>query len=662
MATMLQQWARQYHKLNQVPQHDPKTKARIHALYSRSTDKMFIQCLGFGLPSYLHLSVLLFFIGLFHFLRNFDDSILHAAIGFFGFCMVIYGFFTILPLFLRDSLLFTPFSAAFVSISALLVCTATTMSGHRFNARIFNFFESLFKFVEGTASELTSKHEVSKLELDIRILEKTLDSLGKDGAVEKFFEAIPDFFPSDACENNPITGPLANKFEKVMRGFLDRTFTGTTVTEEDKNTRLLVCLKASHAALGPEKRSWILSEILEGDWRERLQSVEMGHSLRSWSNGRDDQSFQYVRCVISSIIASAEKHDERWSALVVDELDISEDVLRDYLAQDDNILLANFNTITRLIFRSHLPCSSWKVSSLLSKCDISRALPCLQHDFCNLRDDIAQEAQKCNGSISGSILKDIRHVCIASQEDAIASPTAVTASTAGNLTILNQPSPYPSYNITGHRSHQMLNDYDDPADVVSPRLTTHSSTQAVPPRGDVSVGRTRPLITPAPRATPSPTHEPSAGAVPDAPQYATPIGITSSSLPILPASQPSPTLPPDVTAVGARQGSTDPSAISSAANLRPHSTSGSGGLGVTASQQNELVILPSVIYDSPYLHVLILVLSDNNSVMPPSFINCTLPRSDHPPHALGFLSPSMTASRPHNTQDPNTLSLAGDPH
>ncbi|KAI0287595.1 hypothetical protein BC826DRAFT_1169765, partial [Russula brevipes] len=75
MATMLQQWARQYVMLTQAPRRPPESRARIRALFAGSIDKLFIRSLNALLPCYLHLSILLFFTGLLVFIFDLNSII-----------------------------------------------------------------------------------------------------------------------------------------------------------------------------------------------------------------------------------------------------------------------------------------------------------------------------------------------------------------------------------------------------------------------------------------------------------------------------------------------------------------------------------------------------------------------------------------------------------
>jgi hypothetical protein len=431
MATILQQWARQYLRLTQAGELDPKRKARIHALFSRSTDKLLIKCLGYLLPCYLHLSVVFFFIGLLLFVFDINNKLFNSTLWLFGFSLVVYTFFTLLPFFLRDSILFTPVSAFPVAIFGFIICIVTTTLGLRFNAKVSNVFDTLFQYVERTGRSL----DLDKFsELDTHIFEEAFDSLVDDIATEKFLEAIPGFFPSNPSEPLHVTDQFKRKFEQMMRDFIDRTFQSTTIDESVKSSRLLSSLNASRAVLGPQVTSQILLDILNGGCPKLLQSVEAGHSLRSWRNDCNKEHVPLVGRIVSRIIANIDDRDDRWSALVVDELGISADLPQDY----DNVLLANFNNITRGIF--HFRYTYWNPSSLLARCDASRTLPTLQHDFCDLWNDMVREAQERRDGLFISILGDVHHIYKALHGNSLSFP---------------EPFSYPPCNIAAHRSQSI---------------------------------------------------------------------------------------------------------------------------------------------------------------------------------------------------------------
>jgi hypothetical protein len=300
---MLQQWARQYVKFTQPPGRNPRRRARIRALFAGSADKLFIMTLSLLLPCYLHLSVLLFFVGLIVYFYYLNNLIFILTALFFGGCMVVYSFFTVLPLFQSDSLLYTPISAFPASLLALAASLFHTIFAGRFMLRIWSVFEWLFEDV-GEKVEKVSKKRSS--EIDARILKATLNSLSDNDAMEKFFGAIPDFLKLHST-NFPTK--LQDVFKESLYEFLDSTFRSTTVPKSVNISRLIICLDASRAALGSNGPSWILSNILNGKWPELLRSVEMGHSLTSWVHNNEENDL-YGR-IVSRIVASAERRSDR---------------------------------------------------------------------------------------------------------------------------------------------------------------------------------------------------------------------------------------------------------------------------------------------------------------------------------------------------------------
>jgi hypothetical protein len=290
------------------------------------------------LPCYLHLAVFLFFIGLLVFFFNINKIIFATTLLLFLFCMGVYSCVTVLPFFQSDSLLFTPISAFPASCVALLICLVHITFAGRFKVRNWRIFDWLFEDVRnsGAVEKISSKPQAP--EIDAQILKSTLNSLNEDDATEKFFAAIPDYLkllPTDFLDKH------LDAFKESLYEFLDSTFRSTKLAESVKISRLIIGLDASHATLGPDGPSWILRAILNRNWPELLQSVELGHTLRSWVHGNDERNVLYIRNIISHIVASAEKQDHRWRALAADQPGMSEDLLRHYPAHGDSALLAN---------------------------------------------------------------------------------------------------------------------------------------------------------------------------------------------------------------------------------------------------------------------------------------------------------------------------------
>ncbi|KAI0246528.1 hypothetical protein BJV78DRAFT_144144 [Lactifluus subvellereus] len=233
------------------------------------------------------------------------------------------------------------------------------------------------------------------------------------------------------------------------------------IKETVRKKRLTTCVKAADSARLSRAAYSILEVIFRGSMGGVLRSVEIGHSLGSQGNNNNEGSALCAQGIVAGIIASVPvgELDYRWGALVMGQLDVSKDVLQDYLAHGDSVLIANLIHITRRFFRSYDEdfFILWSLSHILqaiSGFDIQNTLPGLQNDFCALWNEIVLEARK-RGSyeIPFHILRYIRHIYIALHQGTDSVPTAFSASTDDRDDILRQPYSYPLCNISGHASY-----------------------------------------------------------------------------------------------------------------------------------------------------------------------------------------------------------------
>ncbi|KAH9972359.1 hypothetical protein BGW80DRAFT_383998 [Lactifluus volemus] len=185
-----------------------------------------------------------------------------------------------------------------------------------------------------------------------------------------------------------------------------------------------------------------------------LRSVDMWQSLTSTTGGQVPGLCS--QGIIAGVIAITSERDERWEALAKDQLGLSEDSFRNYLANGDSVLLANFIYITRPLFRlcledefqayflrDILPC--------ISKFDIENTLPGLQHGFCALWNEITRELHNRRSHlIANYTLNNIRQLYIALHQGTDAAPTAFDASTHHYSHVMDDPFWYPLCNIPGH--------------------------------------------------------------------------------------------------------------------------------------------------------------------------------------------------------------------
>jgi hypothetical protein len=154
------------------------------------------------------------------------------------------------------------------------------------------------------------------------------------------------------------------------------------------------------------------------------------------------------------------KRDDRWIALAKDQLGVSEDVFRDYLAHGDSVLLANWIHIIGPLLRlcpdngRHWVYFLFPILRCISKFDIQNTLPGLQHDFCALWNEFVLEARKAGDPyFPRYILRPIRHFYVALHQGTDCAATAFDASTNDDDPILDEPSSYPLCTIPGHQFH-----------------------------------------------------------------------------------------------------------------------------------------------------------------------------------------------------------------
>ena len=231
--------------------------------------------------------------------------------------------------------------------------------------------------------------------LDGKVLKRTLDMSRSDDDLERFFEAIPGFCASKIVDNPRLSLDVLGlpRLAEALIEFWNRTLSSNRVSESVKVCRLVACVRVIEAADLSIAVPHIL-HLFSGDLGEASRSVETGHSLRSLCNG--DSSL--ARGMIASVISNAERND-RWFVLAMDELGISRDVLRDYLARGDSVLLANLIHISRHFLHGLLqphPDLTREALTILpsvSKFDILDTLPELQHDFCALWNDVVRQVQ-----------------------------------------------------------------------------------------------------------------------------------------------------------------------------------------------------------------------------------------------------------------------------
>jgi hypothetical protein len=449
LATMLYQWAGQYLEITQPSRCSPHKRARIRAFLSDGVEKSILPTVAETLPTLLHLALFHFFAGLLIYLFDANHTVFTALIWWSGLIGAAYTCITLMPIFRPNSPYYTPLSSLICFLWAIIsqlvfgICRVTTPSIPHFYA----FRKRIYGRI----------HEELSSEIDRRILESTFDFLTDDSEQEKFFSAVPGFFNSKLVDTpqNILQGLPRKTFVGALSGLLDRTLTSNLVSESVKARRLVICFDAADAADVSIDREFF-HDTLSGRWDEVLQSVEMGNYLKTRGNKRDRETVLYTQCIVAGVIANVRDRDDRWLSLAKDQLRISRDVIQDYAAHGDSVLLANLIHITPKILRTfegdhYSAYISSRILRSVSQFDILHTLPKLQHEFCALWNDVVQEARKSGSdSIPIYILRYTRHLYIALHQGTDASPTLFSSSTADHDDVLFHDSSYPLCNIADH--------------------------------------------------------------------------------------------------------------------------------------------------------------------------------------------------------------------
>ena len=490
LATFIQRWARRYIRITQSSRYSPHKRARLRAFFFSGVERWHVSWAVEALPTLLHLSLFLFFVGLVIYLSSTNHIVFGFVVWWVVLSMMVYLCITLLPFFRPNSPYYAPLSSI---LWFLYVCLSCAVS-KGFSSPVFkrfgfgtkqdfcgskNYRKRFSEDIRKTAEETSLDH---KREIDLQVLESTFDSLGEDGAWERFFEAIPGFFGSELVTVMAVTLPseFRNKYCQALNGFLDCTFSFSSIAESVRSDRLAICLNAAHAVLGSDDVSQILQDIRSGRWPELLQSVEIGHSLRRWRNSNDKQFTENVRRIMAQIVVGVRERDSRWLSLVKAEYGIAEPALRKYSGHGDSVLLSILIHMTRQAFHTR-SLTPWLLSSL-SEFNIHDTSPELQHAFCALWNDIVLDALNQGPieempseevpseevpneerpnierplTIPVQILRDVRRVYIALHQGTDATLTASSASPYHFDPVLDHPRSYRVCSVTHHRQSLSL--------------------------------------------------------------------------------------------------------------------------------------------------------------------------------------------------------------
>ena len=430
----------------------------MRAFFANGMEKMHVPWAVEGLPTLIHLSLFLFFAGLLIYLFNIDHEVFIPVVWWIGLFSMTYGLITILPIIRHDSPYNSPLSTSawflyvrirhltFKILASITPGSFRSSQTWRFEYLRRRYQEQMSRGVEEAAEETVLERSS---EINVQILDWTINALDDDDSLKDFFKAIPGFFDSESVKGSSIDfdNELLQKFRDALDGFLSRTWSSIAVDDPEKVRRFDIAMNAMNLIL-KSGASFILWKNLFKHWDEMPQTLENGHTLASWCTSGNRTIAQYAQATITRILVSVRERNDNWVTLATRIFDLPVRDLHYIALGDDSVLLAIFIHATHQSLRSD--CPNYPALEALSKLDIRNAHPRLQHEFCTLWNDIVQEARNQGPSITlpVDILRSISHLYIALHQGTDAAPTAFSVSTDN---ILLDPSSYPFCNLASHR-------------------------------------------------------------------------------------------------------------------------------------------------------------------------------------------------------------------
>ena len=425
------QWARRYRQVVN-PQLSIPERVRIRAFYSEGVENLHLPWIVEALPTLLHFSIFLFFAGLCVFLFNVNLAIFGVVTPWIGICVILYSYFTFLPIIYKNSPYSGPLSQFFFfCVTGMRHVFLKPFERSRRNPRPgtaihpVNFSRSLRKTAEDHARRLDNS-------IDFRALWKTFESLSEDRDLQQFFEGLVGLCSSKAVPNalQHFIKPHADRLSKGLIEFMDRTLSSNLVSEHVKQHRITICVKLIGTAHLIEDWDFLRRVLLE-NWHRFLRCVEFGDFAQKLKNNSDPLTALSAQCAVAVIISNAQEHDESWYQLVLGQLNTPKPVLHRYHSQGDSILLANLMFIVRRIVRvysgssesqqSNLVLATSKTLKFVCKFDVERTLPGDQHEFCDLWNLIADKAENDERSrvkfITKAVLEHTRKLYDALHQD-----------------------------------------------------------------------------------------------------------------------------------------------------------------------------------------------------------------------------------------------------
>ena len=356
-------------------------------------------------------------------------------------------------------------------------------------------------------------------DIDYRALLSMFETFNRNKEFEQFFDALPNLWELESsleASVDPLKAfikPNEKILSHALIGMMDRTLLSDLVPEEVKQRRIIICTKTVGATslLGPW---WTLHRVLCGNWLEFSRSVHFGLCVQDWKNISHPVLAFYAHCAVAVTLSRVQQRDDHWFQLASGQLKESKSLLQNYFAVGDTILLADTIFIIRRTieifsgsgdyYRTDIFEVSLKTLELICSFDIQSTLPELQHQFCDLWNELVGEAMNNPDhdfrSLCIMILKSIRRPYISLHENTTCAPAAFSMTTNDEDRVLADARSYPMCMIERHHPSTRIPELqldepprDEPYVTASWMDTSPTSFQVAPPRLSTPPSRLIPL-------------------------------------------------------------------------------------------------------------------------------------------------------------------------
>ncbi|KAI0264163.1 hypothetical protein BC834DRAFT_273896 [Gloeopeniophorella convolvens] len=355
MATLMQQWTRKYLQSVINRPYAPAKRARIRAFFAEGIERFQFITAVEALPVFLHIAVLLFFVGLIDFLFNVHHTVAWVELAAFAEGLAGYFGIAFMPLIWADTPYHTQLTSLFWAIPECIPLISMWLRRGQEGMR--DAIKLRRKKIKN-GMRLAFEEKALKLnwEIDSRALKSTLESLDEDEELEEFLDGLPGLLRQARSQNpserkkkdmEELKKSLQQSINPVTERLLTTCSSGF-LPEPYQKRRLAACLGTI----------WCFSSTIERHflavWKQwgqetgdpwGLLSTETWLMAQSMTDDNDLLTRFRAQCV-QALMAIMWKRG-RWSCppaeasfLLQRQLGISPQALDSYLTKDGYLELA----------------------------------------------------------------------------------------------------------------------------------------------------------------------------------------------------------------------------------------------------------------------------------------------------------------------------------